>query len=144
MTPTDAMSHTPILAASAVILDQDGRLLLVRRGRPPGRGLWSVPGGKVEPAESLEEAAAREVLEETGLVVTVGPELWMVTIPTGDGREYEIHDFAATVVSGDLRAGDDADEAAWFRPEEIEHLPLVDLLLDHLRRSGYAPRSARP
>lgn len=132
------MPHAPILAASAVILDEDGRLLLVRRGRPPGQGLWSVPGGKVEPGEALEEAAAREVLEETGLVVTVERELWMVTVPTGDGRDYEIHDFAATVVGGELRAGDDADEAAWFGPDEIEHLPLVDLLLEHLRRTGYA------
>ncbi|MBA4609080.1 NUDIX hydrolase [Aeromicrobium sp. Marseille-Q0843] len=122
-------------AAGAVVVD-DGRILLVRRGREPGRGLWSVPGGRVEPGESLEAACAREVLEETGLTVTVGPELWVVRLPTGDGREFEIHDFAATVTGGALLAGDDADEAAWFPLGELGTLPLVDSLLDHLRRAG--------
>ncbi|MET1133858.1 MAG: NUDIX domain-containing protein [Aeromicrobium sp.] len=123
-------------AAGAVVVDDDGRILLVLRGREPGRGLWSVPGGKVEPGETLEEACAREVREETGLTVKVGDELWSVRLPTGDGREYEIHDFAATVTGGTLRAGDDADDAAWFPVEDLATLPLVDSLLDHLRRLG--------
>ncbi|WP_246119626.1 NUDIX hydrolase [Aeromicrobium flavum] len=125
-----------VLAAGAVITDDRGRLLLVLRGREPGRGLWSVPGGKVEPGESLEDATVREVLEETGLAITVGRELWTVRVPTGDGREYEIHDFAATVVGGVLQAGDDASEAAWFAPEDLDGLPLVDSLLDLLRTTG--------
>ncbi|SKB10181.1 NUDIX hydrolase [Aeromicrobium choanae] len=129
------MPEPPVLAASAVIVE-DGRILLVRRGRDPGRGLWSVPGGKVEPGESLEAACAREVLEETGLTVTVGHELWLVRLPTGDGREFEIHDFAATATGGTLLAGDDADDAAWFPLEQLADLPLVDSLLDHLRRVG--------
>jgi 8-oxo-dGTP diphosphatase len=65
-----------ILAASAVICDEAGRVLLVLRGRDPQRGRWSVPGGKVEPGETLEQAATREALEETGLQVRIGPELW--------------------------------------------------------------------
>lgn len=124
-----------VLAASAVITDESGRILLVRRGREPGRGLWSVPGGKVEPGESLQEAAVREVREETGLTVSIGRELWTVDVPTGDGRMYEIHDFAATVVSGTLHAGDDADEAGWFTFEELPQVPLVDTLFDHLQRA---------
>lgn len=119
-----------IPAVGAVVTDDSGRILLVLRGRDPGRGLWSVPGGKVEPGEGLEEATAREVLEETGLTVDVGRELWVARVPAGDGAEFEIHDFVATVTGGHLRAGDDADDARWFTSEELADLPLVDTLRD--------------
>ncbi|MFO6453649.1 MULTISPECIES: NUDIX hydrolase [unclassified Aeromicrobium] len=127
------MAERPVLAASAVVIDDAGRVLLVRRAHDPGRGLWSVPGGRVEPGETLEDACAREVLEETGYAVEVGPELWTAHVPTGDGRDYEIHDFAATVVSGRLVAGDDADEAGWFSLDAMAALPMVEGLLDLLR-----------
>lgn len=127
------MVERPVLAASAVVLDDEGRVLLVRRAHDPGRGQWSVPGGRVESGETLEEACAREVLEETGYVVEVGTELWTAHVPTGDGRHYEIHDFAATVVSGRLVAGDDADDAGWFTLDAMAALPMVDGLLDLLR-----------
>ncbi|WP_026925982.1 NUDIX hydrolase [Granulicoccus phenolivorans] len=129
----------PILAASTVITDHRGRVLLVRRGREPGKGLWSVPGGKAEPGETAAEAAGRETLEETGLRVRVGAQLWVVEIPTGDGGVYEVHDFAAEVLGGDLRAGDDADDARWVTPEELETLPLTDGLAGYLRRAGIIP-----
>jgi 8-oxo-dGTP diphosphatase len=132
----DGVPEAAILAVGAVVADDRGRLLLVLRGREPGRGRWSVPGGKVEPGESLEDATAREVLEETGLTVTVGSELWTVQVPTGDGRQYEIHDFAAIVTGGVLEAGDDADDAAWFPPDELTGLPLVESLFDLLREAG--------
>ncbi len=125
-----------VLAASVVVCDEQGRVLLVRRGTEPGRGLWSVPGGKVDPGESLPEAAAREALEETGLRVEVGRELWSLTIPTGDGRLYEIHDFAATVTGGVLLPGDDADEARWVADHELDTLPLTDDLATYLREAG--------
>jgi acetyl-CoA carboxylase carboxyl transferase subunit beta len=128
-----------VLAASAVIADPDGRVLLVERGREPQRGRWSVPGGRVEPGETLESAAAREALEETGLHVEIGRELWTVRTPTGDGRDFEIHDFAATVVGGVLRHGDDADDARWFTPAELHAVPLTTHLVDHLRRASLVP-----
>jgi len=63
---------TPVCAVGAFIFDGD-RVLVIQRGKPPGAGLWSIPGGKLEPNETLAQAVAREVREETGLVVEVGP-----------------------------------------------------------------------
>jgi 8-oxo-dGTP diphosphatase len=131
MSPLDPAEKRPVLCAGAVIRDGDGRLLLVRRGHEPGAGRWSVPGGRVEPGETPAAAAAREVTEETGLVVTVGALLATVTI--GD---YLVHDFAATVTGGELRAGDDASDVRWCSLADAELLPLTDNLLDELRRMG--------
>ncbi|HEX6954448.1 MAG TPA: NUDIX domain-containing protein [Agromyces sp.] len=128
-----------VLAAGAVVTDPQGRVLLVRRARDPQRGRWSVPGGRVEPGESLEQAAAREVLEETGLRVELAGELWSVRIPAGPGREYQVHDFAATVAGGDLAPGDDAADVRWVAPAELHSLRLTDHLTDHLRRAGVVP-----
>ena len=117
--------------AGAVIRDASGRLLLVRRGHEPSSGLWSLPGGRVEPGESAAAAAAREVREETGLDVAVGPLL--ATVPIGD---YLVHDFAATVVGGTLRPGDDATDARWCTVDEASLLPLSPGLMDELRKMG--------
>ncbi len=126
----------PILAASGVVTDDAGRFLLVRRRHPPEAGRWSVPGGRVESGETLPEAVAREVLEETGIVVTVGAELWSLTVPTGDGGTYEIHDFLATPAGGSLRAGDDASDARWCTVRQLRELPLTTDLLGYLTRAG--------
>ena len=125
-----------IRAAGAVITDVDGRVLLVLRGHEPQTGRWSIPGGHVEPGETDAEAAAREVLEETGLTVRVVRELGVVDLAAGDDRVFEAHDFLAEVVSGELRAADDAVDAAWFTPDELQTLSLTDGLLDWLRRFG--------
>lgn len=125
-----------VLAASAVITDDAGRVLLVLRGTEPEKGRWSIPGGSVEPGESLAEAAAREAFEETGLRVSAGRELWCVTIPAGDGRMFEVHDFAATVTGGELASGDDADDARWVAAAELDQLPVTANLADYLRDAG--------
>ncbi|GAA3442117.1 hypothetical protein Pve01_61870 [Planomonospora venezuelensis] len=111
-------------------------MLLVRRGRPPGAGLWSVPGGRVEPGESDAEAVAREVLEETGLTVAVGSLAGVVDRPGPGGAVYEIRDYLAEVTGGALAAGDDAADARWFDPGELPRLPLSPGLLDAL--AGWA------
>ncbi|MFN2624567.1 MAG: NUDIX hydrolase [Mycobacteriales bacterium] len=117
--------------AGAVIRDDSGRLLLVRRRHEPSRGLWSLPGGRVEPGETAAEACVREVREETGLDVIVGDLL--STVQVGD---YLIYDFAATVTGGALQAGDDALEACWCAPDVLQTLELTPGLLDELQRMG--------
>ena len=119
----------PIPCAGAVVRDRDGRLLLVQRGHAPSVGLWSVPGGRVEDGETPEQAAAREVLEETGLQVRIGRLL--ATVRIGD---YLVHDFAAEVTGGRLQAGDDASDVRWCSLDDAELLPLTPGLLDELRR----------
>ena len=136
------MDETVVFAASAVIIDSAGRVALIKRGTEPDRGLWSVPGGCVESGESFADAAAREAHEETGLHVHIGRELWHVRVPTDDGRVYEIHDFAATVISGSLCAGDYADDARWVSVDELDSLPLTENLADYLRNSGLLGSSA--
>jgi ADP-ribose pyrophosphatase YjhB (NUDIX family) len=120
---------SPTVCAGAVIRDGEGRLLLVRRGRPPSAGLWSVPGGRVEVGETPAQAAVREVREETGLDVNIGELL--ATVEIGD---YLVHDFAADVVGGRLRAGDDAIDVRWCSFDEAALLPLTPGLLDQVRR----------
>jgi 8-oxo-dGTP diphosphatase len=124
----------------AVVRDGQGRLLLVRRGTEPGRGLWSVPGGRVEPGESLEEAVVREVAEETGLRVTVGRLVGRVERDGPGGVVYVIDDFEARVEgAARLTAGDDADEARWFTDDEVAGLPCVEGLVKTLRGWGVLP-----
>ena len=127
----------PILGASVVIV-VDGAILLVQRGHEPQLGRWSVPGGRVEPGETVAQAAAREAYEETGLEVRIGAELWSLLIPAGDVT-YEVHDFAATVTGGKLRAGDDAADVRWIPFGELDRLPLTDDLLGYLTRGGVIP-----
>jgi ADP-ribose pyrophosphatase YjhB (NUDIX family) len=98
-----------------IVSDAVGRLLLIRRAHPPEAGRWSLPGGKVEPGESLPAATAREVAEETGLAVVVGDEVGAVRRDAPDGRVFDIHDFRCRPrdPAADLRAGDDAADARW-------------------------------
>ncbi|MFG1948040.1 NUDIX hydrolase [Nonomuraea sp. NPDC048826] len=117
----------------AIVLDDARRLLLIRRGRPPGAGRWSIPGGRVEPGESDAAAVRREVLEETGLEVAVGPLAGTVDLPAPGGVTYAVRDYRATVVGGALVAGDDATDARWYAADELAGLPLTAGLLDNLR-----------
>lgn len=131
------MAPQIILAASAVVFDDANRVLLVKRGRPPAQGLWSVPGGSVEVGEDLVDAVAREVWEETRLVVEVGEEVWVATVPLSAEADYEIHAFRAVMVGGILEAGDDAADAAWVGPQEFRDLPTTPRLGELLEQAGW-------
>lgn len=133
---SDSEASRRVLGVGAIIWDDDDRLLLVKRGHPPQMGRWTVPGGKVEPGETLEAAVVREILEETGLHVDVVARAWVVDIPGDDDVVFEVHDFVARVRSGMLRAGDDAADAGWFDVTRMGELELTDGLVDHLERHG--------
>lgn len=129
----------PQVAVGAIVFDADGRVLLVERGRPPGEGLWSVPGGKLELGETLAQAVAREVREETGLVVEVGA-LACVIEWMGDDYHYVILDYAARVIGGTLAAADDVRNARFVAWSELAGLPLTEGLVEVLTRArGEAP-----
>jgi 8-oxo-dGTP diphosphatase len=114
-----------IRCVGAVLHDERGRLLLVRRATEPGRGRWSLPGGRVEPGESDAAALRRELLEETGLDVEVGPLVGSVHVDAPGGHTFDIHDYRCTVTGGVLRPGDDAAEARWVTLPEYHALPTV-------------------
>jgi 8-oxo-dGTP diphosphatase len=137
------MELTRVACAGAIVRDARGRLLMIRRGTPPGQGLWSVPGGRVEPGETTEQAAVREVLEETGLLVQLTGLAGVVELTGPDGVVYVVEDFFAVPPDSDpqqLRAGDDAAEVGWFSPDELQQLDCVDGLLDTLRRWQPVPQ----
>jgi ADP-ribose pyrophosphatase YjhB (NUDIX family) len=116
-----------------IVTDPAGRILLIQRGQEPALGCWSVPGGRVEWDETLIEATAREVLEETGVPVLVGDLVGTVERDAPDGSVYVIYDFACTPLADvDPVAGDDADEAGWFTPDQVWSLDCSPGLLDAL------------
>lgn len=136
----DAGDGTLIRCVGAAVHDAAGRLLLIRRGHPPAQGRWSLPGGRVEPGESDEQAVVREVAEETGLDVTVTAHVGSVRRAAPGGGGYDIRDYAARPTGGVLQAGDDAGEARWCDAAAFAALPLVDGLAAVLAEWGQLPR----
>lgn len=124
----------PVVGVGVAVVDE-GRILLVQRGREPAKGKWAVPGGKVSWGEPLAEAARREVLEETGLEVEIGPVIWV-----GEHLSERFHlvliDFVGRVTGGELQAGDDAVRVEWVHLDRLDDHPLTDTmyqLVDVLR-----------
>ena len=130
MTGTDSREYPshPIAAVGAIVRKGDS-VLLIRRGKPPRSGEWSIPGGGVELGETWQEAAAREVREECGIEIAVGDHVQVIDIIQRDeaGRvryHYAIVDFAATYVSGELKAASDITEAHWVVPRDLDRYPM--------------------
>lgn len=133
---------TPVVAVGAFIFDRDGRVLLVERGHAPSEGLWSVPGGRLEMNETLAQAVAREVREETGLVVEVGA-LACVVERISEGYHYVILDYLARVIGGELAPASDVRAARWVTSDDLAALALTDGLLPLLERARTANRAWR-
>jgi 8-oxo-dGTP diphosphatase len=125
-----------VRCVGAIAHDGQGRLLLVQRANEPGRGLWSIPGGRVEPGEDDATALTREMREETGLLVRPGELVGRVR-----RGPFDIGDYRCTVVSGELQAGDDAADARWCDAAELAALPLVDQLVETLAGWDVLPGS---
>jgi len=124
----------------ALVHDSAHRLLVVCRANEPGRGLWSIPGGRVEPGEDDHEAVRREVLEETGLHVTVGLRIGTVQRPGPGGVVYDIRDYAAAPKGPTSPvAGDDASDVRWVSRAELATLDTADGLIDALAEWGMLP-----
>ena len=121
----------PELCVGAVVV-RDSSILLIRRGNPPGEGLWSVPGGRVQRGESLAEAVRRELQEETGLDGEVGEAVgWTELI--GRRRHFVIVDYRVSVAPDAAAvAGSDAADAAWVAFDDLGEWDLVDGLLQFL------------
>lgn len=134
------MERARVDCVGGIVTDGLGRFLLIRRGREPDKGRWSIPGGKVERGETDAAATAREVLEETGLAVEVGRLVGSVERDGPGGVVYDIRDYACSVAAGAdpvaVRAGDDADDAGWFTAEQMRGLGCSTLLLEAFEEWG--------
>ena len=120
----------PQVAVGAIVFNGD-RILLVKRGKAPALGLWSIPGGSVELGETLQRATEREIKEETGLLIKAREPVFTFDVIDRDenGRvrfHYVIVDLIADYVSGELRAGDDALDVRWVSSGETKHLDMSE------------------
>lgn len=129
----DASAHVPIVGVGAVVI-HSGRVLLVKRARPPAAGQWAIPGGRLRFGETLQQAAERELYEETSITIRAQEPIFTFdTIERDDQGNIRFHyvivDLHATYISGKPIAGDDAEIAAWLSPEELARLPVSDKTL---------------
>ena len=141
----------PRLTVDAFVRDRRGGLLLVRRGRPPFRGSWALPGGFCEYGETTETCCARETKEETGITVRVGRVLGVYSDPGRDPRWHTVTVlYAARPVRGKARGSDDAAEARWFSRKALagldyafDHGEIIRGLLGRRRKAGPSRRARR-
>jgi 8-oxo-dGTP diphosphatase len=126
---SDTPSPKPVLGVAAVIWNDRQEVLLIRRTKEPRKGQWSLPGGKVEFGESLEDAVRREVREETGLEIALlglagVAETFLDASVEAANVHFVLLDYSARVISGEAVAASDAADATWFSREQIAELPL--------------------
>ncbi len=132
-------SDTPRIGASVLCLKED-KVLLIKRGKAPYAGRWSLPGGSVEEGETPAAAAKRELFEETGLDIRISnQEIDTVDIVSRDedGNEvsrFIIHVFAAQADTGSVAAGDDASDVLWVLPDALDTLQMTPGTADNIRR----------
>jgi len=120
----------PLIGVGALIVE-NSRVVLIKRGKAPLLGEWSIPGGMLELGETLRQGAEREAVEETGLVVRATELLGVFdrVVPDAEGKivyHYVLIDFLCERISAELHAGADAADAKWFTPEEVAMLPLAE------------------
>lgn len=132
---------TPRAAVGAVVI-RDGRVLLVKRSNAPQKGKWAIPGGSVELGETLQEAAEREVKEETGVTIKANEPVFTFDLIERDSAgkflfHYVIIDLLADYVDGEPCPADDVSDAAWFSPEELRSLAISGTTWKLLKKIGF-------
>ena len=145
MVPVGTSSQAPILAVGAVLFDGAGRVLLVRRGRAPAAGTWSLPGGRVHEGEALDAAIVREVLEETAIEARVACALCVVDT-TAEATRFAIHEHLLEPIDPAAvpQPGDDAAEARWVSPSEMAGLGVTAAVLDVIAGARIAAAGKLP
>lgn len=131
----------PLVGVGALVFN-GGRVLLVKRGVEPSRGVWAIPGGMLNLGETLQEGAEREIREETALIIKAGEPIYTFDFferdPQGRIRyHFVIIDLWAEYVSGEISSGDDAQEASWISPKELAKLPVSKNTLALLKRVNF-------
>lgn len=142
--PSGAYPNRPLVAVGAVVFKED-KVLLILRAKPPAENHWTIPGGSVELGETLQEAAEREIWEETGLTIQAGEPVYTFDVIERDAKgailfHYVIVDLAADYVSGELRPGDDAIDVCWASFGDVKSLKVSTAtrkLLKQYQRSGW-------
>jgi 8-oxo-dGTP diphosphatase len=133
MTEPHATPDRPLGIArdgASIAVFKDRKVLLVRRGKPPFAGLWSLPGGKTEGGEAPRDAARRELKEETGIEADVEGVVDLIKIPSDEqddcGTTYRLTVFYGQPIGGNLKPGGDAEAAEWVHLDDVEALPMTE------------------
>ncbi len=131
----------PKAAVGAVVIEE-GRILLVKRKYAPKKGNWAIPGGSVNLGESLQAAAEREIMEETGLIIKAKEPVYTFDLIERDSKgdvifHYVVVDLLAEYISGDLYPADDVSDARWFTPDEIDRLETSETTKTLLDKMGF-------
>ena len=131
------MIRRPLIGVGAVVFNDADEILLIRRGKEPMYGRWMVPGGTLEWGETLEAAAVREVLEETGIEIRIDGfvEIIEALTPGETGFHFVIMDYVASAIGGTLQAGSDALEATWFGAAALNDLDLTADLVSVIEKA---------
>jgi len=137
----DMKPKSPSLTADVVII-KEGKIVLIKRGREPYKGMWALPGGFVEIGEKVEDAARREALEETGLEVDLAALLGVYSDPNRDPRGHTVTVvYLAIPTGGEMKAADDADDVRILGPEDdpelaFDHAFILNDAIDAAKQIG--------
>jgi len=131
----------PIVGVGAIVV-REGKVLLVKRAAAPSRGLWAIPGGSLELGETLQKGAEREIFEETGIRIRAGSPVYAFDFLEFDlNNRLQYHfvvvDMEAEYVAGEVQAADDALDARWVSPEDLEGMPVSINTLKILKERGF-------